>query len=276
MLEISAGWARNLVTAMARIDGRPVGVIANQPRYLGGVLDAASSEKGARFVAKCNSFGLPLLVLVDTPGFMPGMRQESAAVIRHGASLVHAFAQATVPRVTVILRKAFGGAFITMNSKDLGADYVFAWPNAEIGVMGSKPAVGVIHRRELALAEDPEAERERLARRYADQQLRPEVAAGAGYVDELIAPSDTRSRVVWALGSLPERDELVPAAGCRRADLSSGPGDVLLDRDDRLRGHGAAGPLPRARRTPGGDAGASRRRRGRPGADRGCAREPVW
>ena len=202
MLEISAGWARNLVTAMARIDGRPVGVIANQPRYLGGVLDAASSEKGARFVAKCNSFGLPLLVLVDTPGFMPGMRQESAAVIRHGASLVHAFAQATVPRVTVILRKAFGGAFITMNSKDLGADYVFAWPNAEIGVMGSKPAVGVIHRRELALAEDPEAERERLARRYADQQLRPEVAAGAGYVDELIAPSDTRSRVVWALGSL--------------------------------------------------------------------------
>ncbi|MGI8714744.1 MAG: acyl-CoA carboxylase subunit beta [Solirubrobacteraceae bacterium] len=202
LLEISAGWARNLVTGMARIDGRPVGVIANQPRYLGGVLDAASSEKGARFVSKCDAFGVPLLVLVDTPGYMPGTRQEGAGVIRHGASLVHAFAQATVPRITVILRKAFGGAFITMNSKDLGADYVFAWPGAEIGVMGARPAVGVIHRRELALAEDPEAERERLARHYADSQLRPQVAASAGYVDELIAPSDTRGRLVWALQSL--------------------------------------------------------------------------
>ena len=172
LLEIAAGWARNLVTGMARIDGRPVGVIANQPRYLGGVLDAASSEKGARFVSKCDAFGIPLLVLVDTPGYMPGTRQEGAGVIRHGASLVHAFAQATVPRITVILRKAFGGAFITMNSKDLGADYVFAWPGAEIGVMGARPAVGVIHRRELALAEDPEAERERLARHYAESQLR--------------------------------------------------------------------------------------------------------
>jgi acetyl-CoA carboxylase carboxyltransferase component len=202
LLEISAGWARNLVTGMARIDGRPVGVIANQPRYLGGVLDAASSEKGARFVNKCNSFGIPLLVLVDTPGFMPGTRQEGAGVIRLGATLVHAFAQATVPRITVILRKAFGGAFITMNSKDLGADYVFAWPGAQIGVMGAKPAVGVIHRRELAAAADPEAERERLAALYAEAQLAPQVAARTGYVDELIAPSDTRARLAWAFGSL--------------------------------------------------------------------------
>jgi acetyl-CoA carboxylase carboxyltransferase component len=202
MLEISAGWARNLVTGMARIDGRPVGVIANQPRYLGGVLDAASSEKGARFVAKCDSFGIPLLVLVDTPGFMPGTRQEAAGVIRLGATLVHAFARSTVPRITLILRKAFGGAFITMNSKDLGADYVFAWPQAEIGVMGAKPAVGVIHRRELALAEDPEAERERLARHYAEAQLRSQVAAASGYVDELIEPRDTRARLLWAFNSL--------------------------------------------------------------------------
>lgn len=202
LLEFSAGWARNLVIAMARIDGRPVGVIANQPRYLGGVLDAASSEKGARFVSKCNAFGIPLLVLVDTPGFMPGTRQEAAGVIRHGASLVHAFAQATVPRVTLILRKAFGGAFITMNSKDLGADYVFAWPQAEIGVMGAKPAVGVIHRRQLAAAQDPEAERERLARQYADAQLRAQVAASTGYVDELITPRETRSRLIWAFNSL--------------------------------------------------------------------------
>jgi acetyl-CoA carboxylase carboxyltransferase component len=202
LLEISAGWARNLVTGLARIDGRTVGVIANQPRYLGGVLDVPSSEKGARFVAKCDSFQIPLLVLVDTPGYMPGVRQESAGVIRHGASFVHAFAEATVPRITVILRKAFGGAFITMNSKDLGADYVFAWPQAEIGVMGARPAVGVIHRRELAVAEDPEAERDRLARQYSESQLRPEVAAARGLVDELIMPSETHSRLVWAFNSL--------------------------------------------------------------------------
>jgi acetyl-CoA carboxylase carboxyltransferase component len=133
---------------------------------------------------------------------MPGLRQEGAGVIRHGATLVHAFAQATVPRVTLIIRKAFGGAFITMNSKDLGADYVFAWPQAEIGVMGATPAVGVIHRRELAAADDPVAERDRLARRYANAQLRPQVAAATGYVDELIAPSETRARLVWAFQSL--------------------------------------------------------------------------
>ena len=201
-LEVSAGWARNLVTAFARIEGRVVGVVANQPRYLGGVLDAASSQKGARFVGKCNAFGIPLLVLVDTPGFMPGTRQESAAVIRFGAGLVQAFAEATVPRVTVILRKAFGGAFITMNSKDLGADYVFAWPHAQIGVMGAKPAVGIIHRRELAASPDPGAARERLAAEYAHAQLRPQVAASTGYVDELIAPHETRARVAWALRSL--------------------------------------------------------------------------
>ncbi len=202
LLEISPHWARNLVTAMARIDGRSVGVIANQPRYLGGVLDAASSEKGARFVNKCNSFGIPLLVLVDTPGFMPGTREEAAGVIRYGATLVHAFSDATVPRVTLIVRKAFGGAFIAMNSKDLGADYVFAWPEAEIGVMGAKPAVGVIHRRKLAAADDPEAERERLADEYAYHQLRPQVAATTGYIDELICPTDTRPRLVWAFESL--------------------------------------------------------------------------
>jgi acetyl-CoA carboxylase carboxyltransferase component len=202
MLEVSAGWARNLVTGFARIEGRPVGIIANQPRYLGGVLDAASSQKGARFVSKCNAFGVPLVVLVDTPGYMPGCKQESAGVIRFGATLVHAFAEATVPRVTVVLRKAFGGAFITMNSKDLGADCVYAWPQAEIGVMGAKPAVGIIHRRELAAADDPDQVRERLVADYAQNQLRAEVAVRAGYVDELISPRDTRSRLAWSLRSL--------------------------------------------------------------------------
>jgi len=202
MLEVSTGWARNIVTAFARIEGRAIGVIANQPGYLGGVLDVASSQKGARFVSKCNAFGIPLLVLVDTPGFMPGTKQETGGVIRFGASLVHAFAEATVPRVSVILRKAFGGAFITMNSKDLGADYVFAWPQAQIGVMGASPAVGIIHRRELAAAEDPATARDRLAADYAETQLSPQVAARGGYVDELIAPSDTRSKVAWALRTL--------------------------------------------------------------------------
>jgi acetyl-CoA carboxylase carboxyltransferase component len=202
LLEVAPGWARNLVTAFVRIDGRTVGVIANQPRYLGGVLDAASSEKGTRFVNQCNAFRVSLLVLVDTPGFMPGTRQEAAGVIRLGASLVRAFAQATVPRITVILRKAFGGAFITMNSKDLGADYVFAWPQAEIGVMGAKPAVGIIHRRELAASEDPDATREELAGLYAEEHLRPHVAAAHGQIDELIEPRQTRSRVAWALRTM--------------------------------------------------------------------------
>jgi acetyl-CoA carboxylase carboxyltransferase component len=202
MLEVSSGWARSLVTGFVRIDGRTVGVIANQPRHMGGVLDADSSAKGARFVTQCDEFRIPMLVLVDTPGFMPGTRQEAAGVIRLGATLVHAFAAATVPRITVILRKSFGGAFITMNSKDLGADCVFAWPQAEIGVMGAKPAVGIIHRRELAAADDPDAAREALAASYAENHLRPEVAAASGYIDELIAPAETRTKVAWAFRSL--------------------------------------------------------------------------
>jgi len=202
LLEVASGWARNLVTAFVRIDGRTVGVLANQPRHLGGVLDAASSEKGARFVNQCDSFRIPLLVLVDTPGFLPGTLQEQEGVIRYGATLVHAFAKATVPRLTVILRKSFGGAYITMNSKDLGADYVFAWPTAEIGVMGAKPAVGIIHRRELAAADDPEAIREELADAYAERHLRPHVAAAHGQIDELIEPRNTRTRVAWALRTL--------------------------------------------------------------------------
>ncbi len=205
LLELSAGWARNLVTGFARIEGRPVGVIANQPRYLGGVLDTAATEKGAEFVTKCDAFGVPLLVLVDTPGYMPGTRQEAAGVIRCGAKLVRAFARATVPRVTVILRKAFGGAYITMNSKELGADYVFAWPQAEIGVMAAPSAVGIIHHRHLASCEDAEAERDRLAGHYAADHLSPEVAARGGHVDELIAPSGTRPRLAWAYRSLGSR-----------------------------------------------------------------------
>ncbi len=206
LLEVSPRWARSVLTGFARIEGSPVGLIASQPRYLGGVLDAESSQKAAAFVSSCDAFGLPLLVLVDTPGFMPGARQERAGVIRFGASLVRAFAVATVPRVTVVLRKAFGGAFIAMNSRGLGADLVFAWPGAEIGVMGAHPATGIVHRRELAAAPDPDARQEALSAAYAEEHLGAGVAAAGGFVDEVIEPRETRSRVTGALAALAGRE----------------------------------------------------------------------
>jgi acetyl-CoA carboxylase carboxyltransferase component len=202
MLEMSERWARNMVTGFCRIDGRAVGVLANQPWYLGGVIDAGAAQKAAKFVRICNSFGLPLVVLVDTPGFLPGTKQEDLGVIRHGAKLLHAFAEAVVPKVTVVLRKAFGGGYITMNSKDLGADLALAWPDAEIGIMGPKQAVGIVHKREIAAADDPEAEHDRLATEYAEGNVSAIVAAREGHIDELIEPADTRRRLAGALASL--------------------------------------------------------------------------
>ncbi|MGH2990531.1 MAG: acyl-CoA carboxylase subunit beta [Solirubrobacterales bacterium] len=205
MMEISSRWARSMVTGLARVDGRPVGIVANQPRRIGGVIDAAASEKAARFVRMCDRFGLPLIVLVDTPGFMPGTRQESAGVIRHGAELLRAFAGASVPRLTVVLRKAYGGAVITMNSKDLGADMVFAWPGAEIGIMAANQAVGIVHRRRLREASDPDAIGADLAAAYAEEHLTASAAAASGFVDEVIAPADTRASLAWGLASLERR-----------------------------------------------------------------------
>jgi acetyl-CoA carboxylase carboxyltransferase component len=199
LFELCPRWARNVVTTFARVGGQPVGIVANQPRHLGGVLDAEGSEKAARFVGFCNSFGLPLIAVVDTPGFMPGSRQERAGVIRHGASLVRAFAAATVPKLTVILRKSYGGAYITMNSRDLGADLVLAWPDAELGIMSASAAVGIVHGRELRVAADPDAERARLAEAYGEEHLRAEAAAAAGFVDEIIEPRQTRERLAAAL-----------------------------------------------------------------------------
>jgi acetyl-CoA carboxylase carboxyltransferase component len=212
-VEIAPRWARNMVCAFGRIDGRPVGVVANQPRMLGGVLDAESATKAARFVRTCDTYGLPLVVLVDTPGFLPGTRQERGGVIRHGAKLLHAFAEATVPRVTVVLRKAFGGAYITMNSKDLGAHLTFAWPSAQIGVMGAEQAVGIVARRDLAEASDPDATRRELAAAYADEHLSATAAARAGFVDEVIDPADTRARLAWGLATLPPRAGRTPQTG---------------------------------------------------------------
>jgi acetyl-CoA carboxylase carboxyltransferase component len=202
LLEVSPRWARNMVTAFARLGGKPVGVIANQPRHIGGVIDAAGAEKGARFVRTCNAYGIPLLVLVDTPGFMPGTRQESAGIIRRGAKLLYAFIEAEVPKLTVVLRQAYGGGFITMNCKELGADFAFAWPRARIGIMGAAQAIGITHRREIAAADDPAAALERLAEQYAVEHLAAEAAARDGVVDELVAPAETRGRLIAALGAL--------------------------------------------------------------------------
>ena len=206
MVELCPRWARNMVTALARLDGRPVGIVANQPRFLGGVLDAEGSEKAARFVGFCDAFGLPLIAVVDTPGFMPGSKQEQAGVIRHGASLVRAFAAARVPKLTVVLRKSYGGAYITMNSRDLGADLVLAWPDAELGIMSARAAVGIVNRRELTVAPDPDATRDRLADAYAREHLLAESAAAEGFVDEIVEPAETRDRLAWALHSFAQPD----------------------------------------------------------------------
>jgi acetyl-CoA carboxylase carboxyltransferase component len=217
LIEFAPKWARNIVCGFGRLDGRPVGLVANQPKHLGGVLDSESSAKAARFVRSCNAFGLPLVVLVDTPGFLPGTKQEGLGVIRHGAKLVHAFAEATVPKVTVVLRKAFGGAFIAMNARDLGADYVFAWPQAQLGVMGAKQAVTIVNRREIAAAEVPIAARDAFADAYADEHLSAATAAAEGYVDEVILPDDTRRRLCEALTTL---DAIAhPATGVRNIPL---------------------------------------------------------
>lgn len=200
LLELSPRWAPNMVTAIARLEGQPVGLIANQPRALGGVIDAAASEKAALFVSSCGRFRLPLVVFVDTPGFMPGKRQEEAGVIRHGASLLRAFAGATVPKVTLVLRKAFGGAAITMNSKDLGADLVFSWPGAQIGIMAARQAVGIVHHRALKEVGGPS--QDELADAYAAEHLTAPAAAASGWVDEVIDPAWSRDRLAWALRSL--------------------------------------------------------------------------
>ena len=193
-LELAARWARNMVTMLTRLGGRPVGIMANQPRYRGGVIDSAASEKGSWFVELCDRVGLPIIVIVDTPGFMPGARQERAGVIRHGSLLVRAFARATTPKITVTLRQAFGGAHIAMNSRDLGADLTLAWPQAQIGVMGARQAVAITERRAISDGADIDE----LARAYAST-LAVAVTADGGSVDELIDPLETRQRLIRAL-----------------------------------------------------------------------------
>jgi acetyl-CoA carboxylase carboxyltransferase component len=224
LAEYGERWARNIICGWARISGRSVGVVANQARWLGGVLDAEAAQKAARFVRTCHLFGIPLVVLVDTPGFLPGSGQERSGVIRHGAKLVHAFAEARVPKLTVVLRKSFGGAHIAMNSKQLGADLVLAWPRATLGVMGAEQAVNVIHRRRLLSVPDPATERTRLADQYGGAHLDVHHAARLGFVDEVIEPADTRDRLTTALELLAHTSEIT----ARPPDVSRSAGNVPL------------------------------------------------
>jgi len=198
-LELRGDDAPNLVVGLATLEGRTIGIVANQPRHLAGSIDVDGSRKGAWFVRLCNRYGFPLIVLVDTPGFLPGTDQELGGVIPAGSGFLSAFVEATVPRITVVLRKAYGGAYIVMNSRDLGADYVFAWPTAEIAVLGARGAVKILERRRLAAADHPEVLQAALENEYREQHLSPWPAAYAGFVDEVIAPSETRARLVSAL-----------------------------------------------------------------------------
>jgi methylmalonyl-CoA carboxyltransferase large subunit len=210
-LEVQSGYAPNMVVGFARIVGRSVGFVANQPSYLAGVLDINSSVKASRFVRFCNAFNIPLITLVDVPGFLPGVQQEHGGIIRHGAQMLFAYSSATVPKITVILRKAYGGAYLAMCSKDLGADRVFAWPTAEVAVMGAEGAAEIVFRREIKAAEDPAARRQELIHSYREAFSNPYVAAGRRLVDDVLDPADTRRALAQSLEYLATKRELRPA-----------------------------------------------------------------
>ncbi|HTX89632.1 MAG TPA: acyl-CoA carboxylase subunit beta [Anaerolineales bacterium] len=210
-LEVQPDYAPNLVIGFARMDGHPVGIVANQPLHLAGVLDINSSDKGARFIRFCDAFHIPLVTLVDTPGFLPGTDQEYGGVIRHGAKLAYAYSEATVAKVTLILRKAYGGAYIVMGSKHLGGDVNLAWASAEIAVMGPEGAVSIVFSKDLQAAKDPAAERARLIENYRAELANPLIAASRGYLDDVIEPSESRLRVVRALEALREKRQTTPS-----------------------------------------------------------------
>ncbi|TMK77124.1 MAG: acyl-CoA carboxylase subunit beta [Actinobacteria bacterium] len=208
--EVFPLWAANILIGLARMEGRSVGIVANQPKVLAGTLDYDSSEKAARFIRFCDAFNIPLLCFEDVPGFLPGTAQEYGGIIRRGAKLLYAWAEATVPKMTVITRKAYGGAYVVMNSKHLRADVSYAWPTAEIAVMGSEGAVNVIFRKEIQGAEDPVAKRAELIARYEEQFSNPFVAAERGFIDDVIEPAETRPRLIQSLRMLRTKREQVP------------------------------------------------------------------
>nr|ACN69978.1 acyl-CoA carboxylase [Streptomyces antibioticus] len=209
-LEVHERWAPNIVCALARLDGHVTGIVANQPQHLAGALDITASEKAARFVQLCDAFSIPLLTLLDVPGFLPGTGQEHGGIIRHGAQLLYAYCNATVPRVSVVLRKAYGGAYIVMDSQSIGADLTFAWPTNEIAVMGAEGAADVIFRKEIAQAEDPEAVRAGLIKEYRSELMHPYYAAERGLVDEVIDPADTRRVLIHSFAMLRHKHADLP------------------------------------------------------------------
>ena len=208
--EVHAAFARNIICGFGRVEGRSVGIVAQQPEVLAGVLDIDASDKAARFVRTCDCFNVPIVTLVDVPGFLPGVDQEHHGIIRHGAKLLYAYCEATVPKITIITRKAYGGAYDVMSSKHVRGDLNYAWPTAEIAVMGVEGAVNIIFREEIAGADDPAATRERLVAEYEERFANPYVAAARGYVDEVIMPSETRARVAGALSMLEHKRQSVP------------------------------------------------------------------
>jgi len=208
--EVHEHWAKNLVVGFARMDGRPIGIVGNQPAFLAGVLDINSSTKGARFVRFCDAFNIPILTFEDVPGFLPGTAQEFGGIIRHGAKLLYAYAEATVPKITVITRKAYGGAYCVMGSKHLRTDINLAWPTAEIAVMGPEGAVNIVYRRELTTAKDQAEVRRQKVEEFRERFANPFVAAERGYVDDVIEPHETRPRVIAALRMLENKVDTMP------------------------------------------------------------------
>jgi len=205
--ELHEKWAQNIIVSFIRIMGSTVGVIANNPRFLAGVLDVNASDKAARFIRFCDSFNIPLLTFVDVPGYMPGTKQEWSGIIRHGAKLLHSYAEATVPKITVVIRKDYGGAYLGMCSKQLGADYVMAWPTAEIAVMGAEGACNIIYRNEISASPDPEAKKTQLIADYERQFNNPYYAASQGIIEEIITPRETRQRIVVLMDALKNKKE---------------------------------------------------------------------
>ncbi|MEM9613894.1 MAG: acyl-CoA carboxylase subunit beta [Actinomycetota bacterium] len=208
--EYHANWAQSIVCGYIRLDGHTVGVVGNQPMILAGVLDIESSSKAARFVRTCDAFNIPLLTFVDVPGFLPGVDQEYGGIIRHGAKLLYAYCEATVPRIQVITRKAYGGAYVVMDSKSIGSDVSFAWPSAELAVMGPEGATDIVYRREIQAAADPESRRTELIEEYKERFANPWIAAERGYIDDVIDPAETRSKVIAAFEMLRSKREELP------------------------------------------------------------------
>jgi propionyl-CoA carboxylase beta chain len=208
-LEIQPDWARNAIVGLARIGGHSVGIVGQEPAIMAGVIDIDAADKMTRFVRMCDCFNIPLVTFVDSPGFLPGIAQEHGGIIRHGAKLLYAYSEATVPKICVITRKAYGGAYVVMSSKYLGTDVTYAWPSAEIAVLGAEGAANILFKRQIEAASDPAEERKKLAKEYRDKFNNPYYAASTGYVDDIIEPRESRPKIIASLSAL--RDKYAPA-----------------------------------------------------------------